>query len=532
MNEIYPTTSFPAERFAPPDAPRQDAIDLRAGLPLDVRRLLVLCPQPLVSFMDFTALHGILAAARSLARGAEIDLFLRCPLPDPSPLKALPADRLSVLPAGRSLRDHLQTAVLLARCHPTMCLLIGATRGWRWLVRTAVPGRPTIEIPFRARPWVARPQPDAVRRFHDAAASASPRWLSEPGLRSSTSLPSNVLVHQGRFHIGDTLWLTPLLRGLRRLSPESHVVVATTPACAAVLEGNPHISETLILDDLRRSPPTAALRGRRFDGAIFAFGRADTSRWLAEAAHASNVPVRINLEFLGHGLDPPARSDPFTHEGWFFWGAMRHPRVLMHALLPLHSDAARFLDDLRPDYVIPADAERRAAEIAVEAAGHPRVILAPSAIASERWPPEHFGALAARLVERYDVVVMLAAGPSDTGLLGQVQKAAVAHLDVVLRPRIRLIQERLPVFAALLREARLLVANDAAPIHFADAFGVPTLYFSRQHYVPHSHPARESAWALFDEAQNRVANITVEQAVGAVDEMVRRAVAALPARRR
>ena len=81
----------------------------------------------------------------------------------------------------------------------------------------------------------------------------------------------------------------------------------------------------------------------------------------------------------------------------------------------------------------------------------------------------------------------------------------------------------LEVFAALLARARLLVANDSAPLHYAAALGVPALYFAQREKLVHSHP-RSECWALYDGRENDLESITTAQALGAVREMVRQGV--------
>jgi len=61
--------------------------------------------------------------------------------------------------------------------------------------------------------------------------------------------------------------------------------------------------------------------------------------------------------------------------------------------------------------------------------------------------------------------------------------------------------------------------NRAASIHLAEAVATPSLYFSQHEKLTHSHPDGERHWALFDQRQNSVENITVDRALRALAEM-------------
>ena len=76
----------------------------------------------------------------------------------------------------------------------------------------------------------------------------------------------------------------------------------------------------------------------------------------------------------------------------------------------------------------------------------------------------------------------------------------------------------------MLARARLLISNDSAPVHFAAALGVPTLYFAQREKLVHSHPGSANGWALYDDLENDLTHITSDQALGAVREMIRRGV--------
>jgi len=355
-----------------------------------------------------------------------------------------------------------------------------------------------------------------------------PRWVIAPGA-GRPAAPRSVLIHQARFRVGDTLWLTPLLRAVRRAFPAAEVTAVAGPLARQVLERSPYLSDLLIWDPAGGEAETRRLLGRLgerdFDAALFALARRDKSRWLAETTAARGVSCRVNLEYDFGEAEP---GDLFTHEGWFVWGTMASPRLLLHALHPWIGDGAGTADR-RVEMPVSA-AERAAADRALAAAGigeGPFVVLAPAGHSSDRWPPERFGELAARLAAELGVSVLVEGAPADAALLRAVSERAerAERTGDPGGPRVRCATDPLGVLAALLERARLLIGNDSAPIHVAEAAGTPTLYFAHREKLVHSHPAGEVCWALYDEERNRLADISVEQALGAVREMARRGIA-------
>ncbi|HYL46095.1 MAG TPA: glycosyltransferase family 9 protein [Candidatus Limnocylindrales bacterium] len=83
---------------------------------------------------------------------------------------------------------------------------------------------------------------------------------------------------------------------------------------------------------------------------------------------------------------------------------------------------------------------------------------------SKCWPPERFGALAAELLRRDGLrsVVNIAPGEEELGA-GIVQAAGLPAPPVV--------SVAIPELAALLAQARLVVAGDTGPLHLAAALG-------------------------------------------------------------
>lgn len=358
----------------------------------------------------------------------------------------------------------------------------------------------------------------------------SPHWVVARGASPAAELRSReprFLIHQARFHVGDTLWLTPLLRALHRRFPGVRATVVG-PACAPeVLAGSPYAAEVLVYPPDggagERRRVLDALAGRRFDAAIFGFARRPESRWLAQALSEQGVPERINLEYFDPELDHREVWEWATREAWFVWGTMPSPRMLLHALDPFRRPGESALDDdRRVEFRPPESCRRQAREVlaGLGLADGPLVVLTPGGRSSERWPAAKFAELAARLAAGPGVGVLLAGAPDEERLLRQIRGRA-AGLAAAARGRIAVSVDSLGELAAILAGARLLVSNDSAPIHFAEAMGTPTLYFAEREKLLHSRPAGEACWALFDEEQNAVARIPVERAMAAIREMER-----------
>src|SRR5207249_9991238 len=118
-------------------------------------------------------------------------------------------------------------------------------------------------------------------------------------------------------------------------------------------------------------------------------------------------------------------------------------------------------------------ADRAAAEgfLGEHGIGEPFAALAPGSIwGSKRWP--YYAELAERLAARAAIVVV--GGPEDAALGEEVLKAVEGGggrwRAVNACGRLTLRQS-----AEVIRRAAVLVTNDSAPLHFAQAVGTPTV---------------------------------------------------------
>ena len=104
--------------------------------------------------------------------------------------------------------------------------------------------------------------------------------------------------------IGDVVFTTPIIRALKRAMPDAQLAYLVERESAAVVEGNPHLDEVIVIprsrglsriaDDVRLA---WRLRRRRFDLVIDMHG-GPRSGWLTLATGA---PQRIGYENPGRG---------------------------------------------------------------------------------------------------------------------------------------------------------------------------------------------------------------------------------------
>lgn len=496
----YPAICRPASDFG-----RREPAALPAKpprLPEAVRRqdLLTLeCTEPIHHVLTYTALFQHLEAIRAQAPHAHLTLQLRSDLEDEEPLDLLPVDAWQRLPV---------------RAPPQ-------------------PPRPgTFTLPplgFAAAWPESAACAKASRCFQHAVARASPRWVCAAGAPWPIDLPTpapRFLLHQARFHVGDTLWLTPLLALLARRFPQSRVTVVGPPVAEELLAGQDAVAQVLPYTPADGQAGQARLLATldltHFDAALFAFARRPESHWLATAAARAGIPHRINLEYVDADLDPAIDAETAclaTHEGWCFWNALASPRMMCELLTPFHTAEKPTPPpdlDLRPRFAIPS-AARQAARARLAACGaddQPYAVMTPGGHSSQRWPPKRFAALARTLTRQHGLHVLVEGAPDELPLLREVAAASGT-------PHVHAAADSLSTLAALLADARFLVANNSAPIHLAAAVGTPTLYFTEREKLVHAHPQSPACWALFDEVANDPTAISVEQALGALRVLTR-----------
>jgi lipopolysaccharide heptosyltransferase II len=292
--------------------------------------------------------------------------------------------------------------------------------------------------------------------------------------------------------IGDVIFTTPAIRGLRERYPDAHITYIVQPAAAPVVARNPRLDDVIVVpmrpglaglrDDLALA---ARLRAARYDIAIdFHSGpRSSLLTWLSRA------PVRI-------GYDVPGR-------GWMYTVRVPRPRAirsrhavenqwdLLNAIGIPTPDARSSPVEMVVNPDTAAVVRERLARAGVRPDDQIVVVHVSAGNPFRRWPLDSFAALAAQLVrEHASRRVIVISGPSERGAASQVIEraralVAPAHCESILDCG----EFDLDEVRALVDRAALFIGGDSGPMHIASTSAVPIVGL----YGP-TLPVRSAPW--------------------------------------
>lgn len=312
-----------------------------------------------------------------------------------------------------------------------------------------------------------------------------------PGIRS-------VLVVRLRVGLGDLLCGVPALRALRAHLPDAHVALLTWEEMAPVVARQAAYVDELVAfpghPGIPERPPVAgalepfyaAMRERRWDVAVQGYG-------LRPAA--CDVTVALGARraagfFLPGAWTPPGEDlDAWLPYPEHLHEAERHLALLEHLGVPRGGAELEFPTSEEDD--------ARAAAVRAQAGlDGPFALLHPGATSQSRqWPTERFAAVGDALAARGLRVGV-------TGVPGEEERVA-AVVDGMHAPAADLCgATSLGAYAALLRDAALLVCNDTGSAHLASATRTPSVVCFLS-----GDPVR---WAAPDTTRHRVARVQVE----------------------
>ena len=255
--------------------------------------------------------------------------------------------------------------------------------------------------------------------------------------------------------LGDVVLTTPLIEALAaRYGP---VDVVTTPAAAPLLETHPAVRRVIPYDKKGRDRGVRGLlrlarvlRAEQYECAYLPHRSLRT----ALAAWLARIPQRVGFE-----------------DGWpSFYTDIRRRGTQGHEIDRLLALAGVAGHRARPAlHATVADCMATEGFLREHGIRAPFIALAPGSIwGSKRWP--YYAGLAERLAGRVGILVV--GGPEDAALAAEITETVARAGGRAVSGCGRLTVRQ---SAEAIRRASVLVTNDSAPLHFAQAVDTPTV---------------------------------------------------------
>jgi heptosyltransferase-1 len=269
--------------------------------------------------------------------------------------------------------------------------------------------------------------------------------------------------------LGDVVMALPALSALRRSFPQARISWLIRPEFAPLIEGHPHLDETLLFDrkllaKAWRSPASgrglialvSRLRHSRFDAVLDLQGLFRTGL----LARLSGCPQRVGprwreMAHLFYTISVPPRLE-WVHVVDYYLKlveAMGAADLGVEFVLPERPAAAAAARDLLSRQGIDSE--------------HYAVVIPRSAQPSKCWPVERFAALVGRLTSEHGLAVAATGSQSEGAMIEEIRRRA-GHSLANLAGR-----TSLPELVEVLRRAKFVVSNDTGPGHIAAALGRP-----------------------------------------------------------
>jgi ADP-heptose:LPS heptosyltransferase len=300
---------------------------------------------------------------------------------------------------------------------------------------------------------------------------------------------------------GSIVMLSPALRALRQALPHVELTLMTSAAgsqMAPLLPWVDHVMvDRVVEQDVPGSRPINAreeiafierLRCHNFSMALIFSSVAQSPTRAAFACHLAGIPYRVGFakgvsaSILSHPLPPPADD---LHQ-------VDRNLSLLHGIGISTSDQ-------RMELNIPENVENRANELLDHAGlklNVPYIIMAPGAVDTlDPYAPDHFAAVARILAAQTEQQVVVVGMSAEVSAIQPVLQVANENIYGNVYSLVE--KTTLPELAAVIRQARLTIANHSISMHLADVFGCPmVILHSETDMVDQWMPRHSSARLL------------------------------------
>jgi heptosyltransferase-3 len=275
-------------------------------------------------------------------------------------------------------------------------------------------------------------------------------------------------------NVGDVLCCTPAIRALRRAFPKAYLAALVVSYSRDAIIGNPDLNEVFIYEKAKHRPDRnrfvsyyhqfqveRMIRRARFDLVI---GMRSAFSWSeAWLVYFTGATVR-----LGYEAGPRDQRFAFFYNLRVPWRPEGHEvEKVLRLLEPIGVSPAK----THLTVVIPEE-DRKIVDLFLrEKRIDPRQLVGfhlSGRVPANRWSPEKFASLAARLHQADGQSIVLTWAPGDEGQSEKVMRLAGEGVYAFPTPHFKRL-------GALQERCRVFLSPDGGPMHFAVAVGTPTV---------------------------------------------------------
>jgi heptosyltransferase II len=270
--------------------------------------------------------------------------------------------------------------------------------------------------------------------------------------------------------VGDAVMATPALRALRNHFADAKILGVMPPVIADVLAGTNLVDRNILHESRRKgtdrsdSAVIRRLSSERCDLGVL-FPNSWRSAWLA---WRGGIRRRVGFGRDGRGLlltdvlAPNSRQVP-------------HPVMDEYLRLAQHLECAapaattELAVTASDQSLLDQFWQRQSSEL--RSRGVVCLNTGGAFGPAKNWPTEYFADLARRIVQQFELTVLIVCGPAER------DDARMIVRETALPEVLSLADEPLSIglTKAAIRESRLLVTTDSGPRHFAQPFRVPVI---------------------------------------------------------
>lgn len=264
---------------------------------------------------------------------------------------------------------------------------------------------------------------------------------------------NNIFVIQTAF-LGDVILSTPVVRGLRQIFPDANVDVLTIPVASIVFKHNPYVRQVIEFD--KKSPfkkiflfyrLIKQLRQHHYDLAISIQSSSTSSLLMA----LGKIPERVGFHFQ------KMVTIPVSHEK----GLHIRDRYLK-LLMPFSKEK---LDNQTELFW--TEKEERHAQQAFDLMpekSSQAIGIAPGSVwQTKMWLKDYFIELIDRLADK-NIAIFLIGGAMDKALCEEIRQKSKNSNVIDVAGELSVLES-----TALIQKLDLMVTNDSAPLHIANA---------------------------------------------------------------